>query len=301
MAEHEPSISSFPSLLEKGMTYLPGRVASHAPLIKRWNSGTDVGGPRTQHSPQHQSKPALDPTRLSEKLTLHSSCRGMMGPSHCMMQLTLLASDEAHHATGALEVQQNSVKLLHSLKRRQHAEQLLKRAQTEDQEWEKRYWLNEMLRRRAEGAAARQGVSARQHAATVAAAAAGAEGGASSSSRGWGSLAEGSVLSSSAQSFLAARRPLASSASSAHSLTPRTTLLPAEPLPRRPELTKGQRGALKVGSRAIHWEVVLENGEHPPQAPPSAPPTLSSSLPREGGRLHIANAGALAALGLLKE
>ena len=102
----------------------------------------------------------------------------------------------------------------------------------------------------------------------------------------------------SARSFVAARRPLAPSSSSVHSLTSRTTHLPPERLPRRPALSQSQRGALKVSSRAVVWEQVMQNGEHPPQPLPGCPATRTALLPPGGASVAVHNAAALSALGL---
>jgi hypothetical protein len=296
MQDSVGSLDSFPSMFAQGLTQLPGRVAVHKPLIRRWNAGTSVGGPRTQHTPQHLTRPPLNPTRLPDKLTLHSACRGLMGPCHCVMQLQLLAMDEAHHADGALEIQRNSLKLLNNLKRRSHAEGLLRVAKVENEEWEKRYWLNELLSRRAERAVAQRGVSVREHAAAVEAASASAAAGAGSGGPSLASLASG-------HSFVAQRLPLPAGAASVHSSTPRTTYLPPERLPRRPALSQSQRSALKLSSRATQWEAVLENGEAPPQPAPHCPPRLASTLPpsHSSGAVAVANPAALAALGLAAE
>ena len=295
MQDSVGSLDSFPSMFAQGLTQLPGRVAVHKPLIRRWNAGTSVGGPRTQHTPQHLTHPPLNPTRLPDKLTLHSACRGLMGPCHCVMQLALLAVDEAHHADGMLEIQRNSLKLINNLKRRSHAESLLRVAKVENEEWEKRYWLNELLRRRAEGAEALRGVSAREHAAAVE--------GAAASSAGSGSGGPSLASLASGHSFVAQRQPLPAGAASVHSLTPRTTFLPPERLPRRQALSQSQRSALKLSSRATQWEAVLENGEPPPQPAPFCPPRLASTLPpsQSGGAVAVANPAALAALGLAAE
>ena len=294
------SVSSFPSLVEQGLSHVPARVAAAQPALKRWNSGT-AAPPRSPRTPQHLAHPALDPTRLPEALDLHTSCRGLMGPSHCVTKLAQLAGDEAFAASTVGAIQCDSVALLRSLKRRAFAEALLRRAQSDSAEYEKRYWLNELLRRREEAAAARTGVSAREHAATVGAAAAATEaggaGGAPAAHWPSGGASVASSLASS-RSFVAARRPLPPSSSSVHSLTSRTTFLPPEHLPRLPALTQSQRGALKVSSRTPLWQPVMQNGEHPPQPLPGCPATRTALLPPGASSVAVLNAAALSVLGL---
>jgi hypothetical protein len=294
----ESSIESFPSLMAHGITHLPGRVAVRAPIIKRWNAGSDVGGPRTQHIPQHKAHPILNPEHLCDQLMHHTACRGLMGPAHCAMQLALLAGEEVPARGGSAAAQTqaihaNSIKLLHNLKRRTYAEELLKRAQLENLEYEKRYWLNELMRRRADAGSARAGVSAREHAATLGAsaaldAAASLEGGG-----GGGGGGAASVLSG--RSFVAARKPLVGGAASVASLTPRTTFLPAEKGPRAPGLTQSQAAALKVASRATQWTRVQQDGNAPPAPAPFCPPRLSSTLPRSGGGVAVGSPALVAA------
>jgi hypothetical protein len=277
-----------------GTTYLPSRVATHAPLLKRWNGGR-LGQPRSQHTPQHLWHPLVNPENLSFKLTTHTSCRGVMGPSHCALKLAELAEGDTRHRRGeehslCNNVQKHSALLLSTLKRRHVAEKLLQEAQIENMEWEKRFWLNTLLHRREAASAAKMGVSAREHAAMAAAGGGGGGGG-----------GMGSVESlRSVRSFVAARQPLDSAASSAAgSVTSRGTFLPAEKRPRSQALTQSQRGALKVHSRTIVWEKVQQDGHNPPRPQPLCPPTRSSSLPprvSSGALVSVLHPGALAAL-----
>ena len=168
---HDDGIRDFPSMMMMGITHLPGKVAERPPNIKRWNAGWEARFPHTLHHPQHLDRPILNPESLGDHLLRHSSCRGLFGPTHTCLHLAFRAEaalkSSPNIARQAAEAHENSVHLLQNLKKRSHAEMILKKTQAQQREWEKNYWLGDLLRNRDMVRAERFGRYAEAHSATV--------------------------------------------------------------------------------------------------------------------------------------
>jgi hypothetical protein len=157
------SLGAFPSLFSGALVSAPPTlsISNAPPCIPRWNRGEGTP-PRTAHHSQRGAHPPVHPLARAENLLDHTSCRGSVGATHVVAKLALrgLAED-----TGSLlTATRNSAHLLNNLRRRTAAEEALRRHDEEQAEWEKRFWLQQLLTEREAAAARARGVSLAAHA-----------------------------------------------------------------------------------------------------------------------------------------
>lgn len=161
------SLGTFPSVFAAALTSAPAALSmtSSPPRIRRWNSGAEGAPPRTVHASQVGAHPHVDPISKAEFLLDHTACRGTVGPTHVVAKLALRGRAEQPEAL--LTATRNSAHLLNNLRRRTVAEDMLRRHETEGMEWEKRFWLEQLLTAREAAAARAAGRSAAAHARTT--------------------------------------------------------------------------------------------------------------------------------------
>ena len=299
-------VKDFPSILAMGLTHLPGAVLEKPPTIKRWNAGWEAKYPHSLHRPQHLDRPHLNPEPLAEHLLRHSSCKSLFGPTHTCFHLAARAEaglpSSPNVAKQAAQIHENSLHVLQNLKQRTFAENLLNRTRAQQTEWEKNFWLGQVLRQRDTTRAQKFGESSRAHAATVQNQQQ-LSGEVSSPNNAYPSLPLSPTPGTSPQphrypgggettypypftrlgqrTLGITQRTSLSSLGSVHQRHFSQTFLPPEVVPRRPP----REAPALTYLRGQFWSRIEKDG-HPPSPPlPGSPPLLTTHLsPRvEGG------------------
>jgi len=122
-----------------------GAAAGVVPRQRVFNASSAASPPHTLRRPQPRLRPAFSAARLrADRLAQHTNCCGVLGPVHAAKVLAERLGDPVPglHAVHSLEP---GTQLLASLRIADAFGDERRRADDEEFEWRKRYWLSRVL------------------------------------------------------------------------------------------------------------------------------------------------------------